>query len=91
VLRRGDLTIAVSTGGGSPGLAARICRFLGGLFGPEWGGRLDQVAGLRRRWRKTGAPPSDIARQTEAWVDRQGWLPPAMPLRRPPAASSQHR
>jgi precorrin-2 dehydrogenase/sirohydrochlorin ferrochelatase len=79
VLRRGDLAIAVSTAGGSPGLATRICRFLGGLFGPEWTERLDEVAGLRRRWRETGAPPSVVARQTEAWVDRQGWLPPAAP------------
>ncbi len=74
-LRRGDLLIAVSTGGQSPALAGQVKRFLGGLFGPEWQDRLDDLAGLRRGWREGGADPETVARWTEEWVRRQGWLP----------------
>jgi precorrin-2 dehydrogenase / sirohydrochlorin ferrochelatase len=75
VLRRGDLTIAVSTGGKSPALAAQVKRFLGTLFGPEWRERLETLATLRRGWRASGAEAETIARWSEAWVERQGWLP----------------
>ena len=75
VLRRGDLTIAVSTGGQSPGLAAQLKRFLATLFGPEWQGRLETLAALRRGWRERGADAETIARWTETWVSGQGWLP----------------
>ena len=35
-VRRGDLLLTVSTGGASPGLAARIRARLAADFGPEW-------------------------------------------------------
>ena len=75
VLRRGDLTIAVSTGGKSPGLAVQVKRFLGTLFAPEWQQRLDALATLRRGWRARGADAETMARWSESWVSRQGWLP----------------
>jgi precorrin-2 dehydrogenase / sirohydrochlorin ferrochelatase len=75
VLRRGDLTIAVSTGGASPGLAVEIKRLLGRLFGPEWGERLRILAALRRDWRRSGAGATMVARRTEAWIARRQWLP----------------
>jgi precorrin-2 dehydrogenase / sirohydrochlorin ferrochelatase len=75
VLRRGDLTIAVSTGGNSPGLAVEVRRFLGRLFGPEWGERLDRLAELRRRWRRSGAGAETVSQRTGAWIAREGWLP----------------
>ncbi len=75
VLRRGELTIAVSTGGQSPALAGQVKRFLGALFGPEWQGRLDELAALRQGWREGGADPETVQRWTEEWVGRQGWLP----------------
>jgi precorrin-2 dehydrogenase / sirohydrochlorin ferrochelatase len=75
VLRRGALTIAVSTGGASPGLAVQVKRFLGRLFGPEWGERLDSLAALRQDWRRSGADAATLSRRTEAWIERQGWLP----------------
>lgn len=75
VLRRGELMITVSTGGASPGLAVQMKRFLGLLFGPEWQGRLDDLAALRRGWREDGADAETVARRTEEWISRQGWLP----------------
>jgi len=36
VLRRGDLTITVNTGGSSPGLARKVRDILAEQFGPEW-------------------------------------------------------
>ncbi len=75
VLRRGDLVIAISTGGSSPALAVRLKRALGDLFGAEWEGRTDEVGALRRRWRAAGANPDALKRQTEELIERRRWLP----------------
>jgi len=75
VLRRGDLTIAVSTGGKSPGLAVQVKRFLATLFGPEWQQRLETLSALRRGWRAAGVKGETLARWSEDWIARQGWLP----------------
>lgn len=74
VTRRGDLVIAVSTNGRSPGLARRIRRHIDGLFGPEWRTRLDEMARRRGEWRQVGVKPRALARLTDAFIDRQRWL-----------------
>jgi precorrin-2 dehydrogenase / sirohydrochlorin ferrochelatase len=74
LLRRGDLVIAVSTNGQSPGLARRVKRFLEGRFGSEWQGRLDDLAALRQGWREAGAGGAELARWTDEWIDRHHWL-----------------
>src|SRR5205807_2848562 len=51
VLRRGELQIAVSTGGRSPALAREIRRRLEGLFGPEYADLVRRVGADRRRAR----------------------------------------
>jgi precorrin-2 dehydrogenase/sirohydrochlorin ferrochelatase len=71
VVRRGDLIVAISTGGKSPGLAAAIRRQIEACFGPEWGARLDRAAALRSRWRAAGCDPATIARLTLSWLDRE--------------------
>lgn len=48
VVRRGNLQIAVSTGGRSPALAARLRRDLERQFGPEWGERLERLGEERK-------------------------------------------
>ena len=72
VVHRGDLMVAVSTNGRSPGMAAALRQLLERMIGPEWGARLDEIAALRRAWRKAGANPAAIGRWTEKWADRQG-------------------
>ena len=74
VLRRGDLTVAVSTGGASPALAVQLRDFLGGLFGPEWDERLELLSRQRLAWRDAGVEPNRIADLTEEWVSHRGWL-----------------
>jgi precorrin-2 dehydrogenase/sirohydrochlorin ferrochelatase len=92
LLRRGDLLIAVSTNGQSPGLARRVKRFLAALFGAEWQSRLDALASLRQGWREAGAGAAEIARWTDDWIDRHHWLGAgdgeAGRLAAPPAARS---
>ena len=78
VIRRGDLTVAISTNGKSPGLAALMRRMLEQRFEAAWEIRLDELAALRQGWRESGANPAAIGRWTKEWVDRHGWLDPAL-------------
>lgn len=75
MVRRGDLLIAVSTNGASPGLARRLREHIAELFGPEWAGRVALLAALRGSWRRARVPASEIARRTAAVVEVRGWLP----------------
>lgn len=84
VLRRGDLTIAVSTAGLSPALALRLKRFLGEIIGPEWGARLARLAALRQDWRRAGADAGTLSCRTEDMIARERWLPARAPERLPP-------
>jgi precorrin-2 dehydrogenase/sirohydrochlorin ferrochelatase len=58
VLRRGELQIAVSSGGRSPALAREIRKCLEPLFAPDYGDFVEQVGQRRRRLRAraTSAP-----------------------------------
>lgn len=84
VLRRGDLVVAVSTEGKSPGLAALVRRDLEHRLGPEWAARLDEVSRLRALWRGAGADAATVRRRTAEWAAARGWIaaspqPPAPP------------
>lgn len=74
IVRRGGLVLAVSTGGASPALAVRISTWLGRRFGPQWAGRLEQAAALRRDLRAAGAPPAQVTAEISALCDREAWL-----------------
>lgn len=74
LVRRGDLTIAVGTGGRSPALARRLRQHLDRSFGPEWQGRLDELASSRQVWRGQGVPPSEISARSFRLIEEKGWL-----------------
>ncbi len=50
VLRRGTLTVAVGTGGGSPLAAALVRDHLAGVLGEEWGLFVEMASRLRERF-----------------------------------------
>lgn len=74
VTRRGDLLIAISTNGKSPGLARRIRQFIEGLLGPEWRGRVEELAARRQKWRARGADMPALMDLTDELIERRGWL-----------------
>jgi len=74
LVRRGDLVIAVSTGGRAPGLAKLLRQWLDTRFGPEWAGYLDEVGEARTAWRAQGAGAGELASRTEALVTERDWL-----------------
>jgi precorrin-2 dehydrogenase/sirohydrochlorin ferrochelatase len=73
-VRRGDLLLTVSTGGASPGLAARIRAKLAAEYGSEWGERLALLRDCRSAWRQAGRQPPEVTALTDAVLHANGWL-----------------
>lgn len=64
VVRRGELVIAVSTGGRSPALASRLRRLLEERFGPEW----EELARLLGEVREQTLPLlPDLSERSRRW------------------------
>ncbi|WP_291296500.1 bifunctional precorrin-2 dehydrogenase/sirohydrochlorin ferrochelatase [Elioraea sp.] len=74
IVRRGDLTLTVSTRGAAPGLAVQIRRDLEARYGPEWDGRVAEIAALRADLRRQGLTPPRVAAAIAATVAARGWL-----------------
>lgn len=75
IVRRGDLAFTVSTNGKAPALSRLLREWLEKAFGPEWTGRMDQAAALRRGWRGDGHAPHEVSRRIRDLVARERWLP----------------
>lgn len=56
-VRRGDLVVAVTTGGAAPSLSRRLRQRLEAEFGPEWEAYLDELRAVRERVMAEGHPP----------------------------------
>jgi precorrin-2 dehydrogenase/sirohydrochlorin ferrochelatase len=77
VVRRGALSVAISTSGHSPGLARLLKGVFEQLLDARWGMWLDELAAQRGRWRDAGFAMAEVARRTAAFVRARGWLAPA--------------
>ncbi len=74
ILRRGDLTVSVSTGGRAPGLARLLREWLEKKLHLEWSARLDDIGQARAAWREAGHSPSEVSQKTRALVAGKEWL-----------------
>jgi siroheme synthase-like protein len=64
VVRRGDLALAIATGGRSPALASRLREALGERFGPEWARVVDVLGAVRD---ETSPMLPDLAERSDRW------------------------
>jgi len=69
VVRRGHLTVAISTDGTSPALAARLRKKLERDLGSEYADILEKLADLRARCRAEGKPLSTVRDEIEHLID----------------------
>lgn len=74
LVRRGDLLLTVSTGAASPRLARRIRMALEQLFPASWAEHIATVKAKRNEWKAQGASFAELAENTDALLDEQGWL-----------------
>ena len=74
MVRRGDLVLAISTGGRSPGLARALREWLETLLDAEWGARLQWLADQRVRWRRSGRSTNEISALTRQLLAARTWL-----------------
>lgn len=75
IVRRGGLTLTVSTAGGAPALSAAIRGWLEEAFGPEWAEHLEEVAALRAQLRAAGATPGEVIDAVRAHLAAAAWAP----------------
>jgi precorrin-2 dehydrogenase/sirohydrochlorin ferrochelatase len=68
IVERGDLSIAVSTGGKSPALAKKIRMELDPLYGPEYAILLEIMGKLREKMIAEGRPSAENRERFEAVV-----------------------
>src|SRR4030042_796166 len=68
-VRRGDLTVAISTGGASPALARKLREELQQRFGPEYAPYLALLQGIRERLLADARGPPENSRLFHRLVD----------------------
>lgn len=73
-IRRGDLLLAISTGGQAPGLAGAIRKRLEACFPESWAARVKEIAVLRQGWRAERMPMAEAAQRIDKIVEESGWL-----------------
>ena len=69
LVRRGDLTIAISTGGASPALAARLRRHIASIVGPEYERLVEVLSRIRSRVKDSVSDEEERRQLTRAWME----------------------
>jgi uroporphyrin-III C-methyltransferase/precorrin-2 dehydrogenase/sirohydrochlorin ferrochelatase len=64
VIRQGNVTVTVATGGAAPGLTRHLKRLLSGALGPEVAEAAALLSGFRSRLKSSGAPGSAAVLET---------------------------
>ncbi len=70
VVRRGSLSVAISTNGASPALAARLREKLEEDLGEEYAAVLGRLEAVRARCREEGRPLSEVREEIERLIDQ---------------------
>lgn len=73
-VKRGDLTLAVSTNGASPTLGQEIRSYLADIFGEEWSIIVDIIGKKRLEWKREGLDNKTISDRTRTYLKEQGLL-----------------
>lgn len=69
LVRRGDLSFAVTTGGASPVVASAVRRRLEDVFGPEWGDLLQLLSEFRPAMKRRYPDPAARSAAVRALLD----------------------
>jgi precorrin-2 dehydrogenase/sirohydrochlorin ferrochelatase len=75
IVRRGDLVVAISTGGKSPTLAQKLRAWIDGALDQSWGAHLRELSDLRERLRGAGFAPDAVRAACMKLIDERKWLP----------------
>lgn len=75
VVRRGDLTVSISTGGQAPVLGKIFRDLISETIGEEWEERMKEIAKAKEVWEANGAGPAELKQMVNALIDEKNWLP----------------
>ncbi|MEQ1706487.1 MAG: NAD(P)-dependent oxidoreductase, partial [Rickettsiales bacterium] len=73
-VKRGDLVIAVSTGGASPTLSRKIRDYIAAKFGAEWEERTEEMKNFRKNLKEQGKNIPQVLEASEIFLKEKGWL-----------------
>ncbi|HEU5046610.1 MAG TPA: NAD(P)-dependent oxidoreductase [Rickettsiales bacterium] len=73
-VKRGDLTISVSTGGASPTLGQEIRGFIANLFKEEWADIVTTIGKKRLEWKSEGLDNKSVSDRTRGFIRSLGLL-----------------